>query len=217
MPRRPHPLRSRPVRVARALGLAVLALLLGAGCGATDDGATDRFAAPPPAVERLRPPVATAPGFLRPVEERPGPARLRIPSISVDVRVVPVGVDAAGDMEVPGAEIAGWYRFGPRPGENGSAVLAAHVDYDGRPGAFYRLDDVAPGDLVEVTDAEGAVQTLTVRDVTRLPKAALAGRGTFDRTGRPRVALVTCGGDFDPVRRSYEDNVLVLAEPREQP
>jgi hypothetical protein len=157
--------------------------------------------------------VATAPGVVRPAEPRPGPGRLRIGSIGVDVDVVPVGVDAAGDMQVPGPTVAGWYQFGPRPGEPGSAVLAAHVDYGGRPGAFFRLRDVVPGDRVEVAGPDGAPLALTVSEVTRVPKAGLAATGVFDRTGPPRVALVTCGGAFDRARRSYEDNVVAWAEP----
>lgn len=33
----------------------------------------------------------------------------------------------------------------------------------------------------------------------------------FSRSGRHRIALVTCGGEFDPDVRSYRDNVVVLA------
>jgi sortase (surface protein transpeptidase) len=157
--------------------------------------------------------VATAPGFLRAVEDRTGPARLRIRSIDVDVEVVPVGVVRAGDMEVPGPSVAGWYRFGPRPGEAGSSVLAAHVDYGGREGAFFRLREVAVGDPVEVAGPGTGSRTFTVTDVAQVPKEGLAAAGAFDRSGPPRLALVTCGGDFDRDRRRYEDNVVVWAEP----
>jgi hypothetical protein len=212
--RRPH--RSpRPVRAARARALLLVAAVVVAGCGTAPAG----DASPRPTTTtttsgtRAAPgTVATAPGFLRPVEERTGPARLRIDGIGVDVEVVPVGVDAAGDMQVPGPTVAGWYEFGPRPGEPGSAMLAAHVDYDGRPGAFFRLREVAPGDRVEVTGPDGTL-ALTVTEVTRVPKAGLAATGAFDRTGPARVALVTCGGPFDRDRRSYEDNVVAWAEP----
>jgi sortase (surface protein transpeptidase) len=208
---------SRPARAARALVLPLVVVLSVAACGdeaPSREGAAPERAAP----ERVRdeaPPgrtVATAPGFLEPVEERAAPTRLRITSIGVDVAVVPVGVDGAGDMQVPGPEVAGWYRFGPHPGEPGSSVLAAHVDYDGRPGAFFRLRELEVGDRVEVGDGAGAVQ-LAVTEVAQVPKDGLEATGAFERSGRPRVALVTCGGEFDRERRSYEDNVIAWAEP----
>jgi len=36
---------------------------------------------------------------------------------------------------------------------------------------------------------------------------------TTDAPGAPRLVLITCGGRFDPVARSYEDNIVVYAEP----
>ena len=45
----------------------------------------------------------------------------------------------------------GWYRYGPTPGDNGSAVLSAHVDSRSQgPGVFFRLGTLTPGDFVEV-------------------------------------------------------------------
>jgi hypothetical protein len=35
----------------------------------------------------------------------------------------------------------------------------------------------------------------------------------FQRTGPPRLVLLTCGGEFQPELRSYADNVVVVAEP----
>ena len=208
--RRPHRF-PPPVRAAPALVAAILLVACGGGPERRDGLAAPR---PTTTVEQPAPrSVATAPGFLRPVEDRTGPVRLRINSIGVDVAVVPVGVDRAGDMEVPGPSVAGWYRFGPRPGEPGSSVLAAHVDYDGRAGAFFRLRRVAVGDPVEVAVPGSGSKTFTVTDVAQVPKEGLAAAGAFDRTGRPRLALVTCGGDFDRARRSYEDNVVAWAEP----
>jgi hypothetical protein len=216
MPPRRRPHRSpRPVRAARARALAVLLpAVLAAGCGTSaGENAAARATSTTPAAEAVPHTVATTPGFLRPAEVRPGPTRLRIDGIGVDVDVVPVGVDEAGDMQVPGPTVAGWYEFGPRPGEPGSALLAAHVDYDGRPGAFFRLREVAPGDRVEVSGPDGTPLTLAVTEVTRVPKAGLAATGAFDRSGPARVVLVTCGGPFDRARRSYEDNVVARAEP----
>jgi hypothetical protein len=39
-------------------------------------------------------------------------------------------------------------------------------------------------------------------------KGALPG-SLFATTGPPRLALVTCGGSFDPATGHYRDNVIV--------
>jgi LPXTG-site transpeptidase (sortase) family protein len=141
------------------------------------------------------------------------PVRLRVASIGIEVEVVAVGVDGEGDMEVPSPEVAGWYQFGPAPGGEGTSVLAAHVDYDGRPGAFFRLRELEIGDQVEVSMSDGSVVALSVSELSKVDKDDLAAAGVFDRRGSPRIALITCGGAFDRSLRSYEDNVVAIAGP----
>lgn len=67
------------------------------------------------------------------VDQYPSPVGLRITRISVDAHVEPHGVDPeTGQMDVPNnVTEVGWYEFGPKPGQAGSAVLAAHVDLAG--------------------------------------------------------------------------------------
>ncbi len=148
------------------------------------------------------------------------PVRVRLPSIGVDAPVVRGGVDGRGAMEVPpDVRTAGWYRFGPAPGDAaGSSVISGHVDdrEQGR-GAFYRLADLAPGDPVQVVASTGRVLDYRVRDVRRLPKAGLPVDELFARGGPPRLTLVTCGGPFDRRARSYADNVVATALPVDRP
>jgi sortase (surface protein transpeptidase) len=160
--------------------------------------------------------VGTVPAGLGALSDAPAaepPVALRVPAIDVDAVVRPVGVEADGSMTVPPADEVGWYRFGPAPGEPGTAVLAAHVDFDGRPGAFFRLRDLAVGDEVVVATADGGRSAYAVVAVERVPKDELAATPTFARDGPPRLALVTCGGAFDRSARSYVDNVVAYAEP----
>lgn len=143
------------------------------------------------------------------------PVRLRAPAIDLDAPVVPVGVDAEGAMAVP-TRVAdvGWYRFGPAPGEPaGSAVLAGHVDdrLQGR-GAFAALEDLRPGDEVLVDGATGPVAH-RVREVRTWAKTEVPLDELFAETGPARLVLVTCDGPFDRERRSYRDNLVVVAEP----
>jgi sortase (surface protein transpeptidase) len=75
---------------------------------------------------------------------------IAIAAAGVDARVVPVGLRADRTMEVPAADLAGWYEPGPRPGEAGPAVIVGHVDSRRGPAVFLRLDELRRGDRIVV-------------------------------------------------------------------
>lgn len=142
------------------------------------------------------------------------PLRLRAPSIGVDAGVVPVGVDPDGAMEIPtDVDEIGWYRFGPAPGDPGTAVLAGHVDSrtQGR-GAFFDLRQLDVGDRV-VVSFDGSASTWEVVARRQYGKDVIPLDEVFTRGGAPRLALITCGGEFDGGAGRYLDNVVVYAVP----
>jgi len=143
------------------------------------------------------------------------PIGLRIERLGIDAPVVAYGVDGSGQMEVPeNVTEVGWYRFGPAPGEDGSAVLAAHVDLAGSgPGVFYDLDTLQVGDRLSVVYADGSetgfrVIARTTYDKTRLPLDVI-----FSREGPAVLTLITCGGAFNRSIKRYDSNVVVYAVP----
>lgn len=144
------------------------------------------------------------------------PTRLRIPSLGVDAPIDAVGVDAAGGMAIPfSATTVGWYRYNPAPGApRGSAVLAGHVTLGRQRGALFSLARLEEGASIRVTDAAGARRTFRVTRVRQAPKANLALAGIFDREGKPRLIVMTCGGPYDAAAHAYRDNVIVEASPR---
>lgn len=214
---------------AACAGVVSLALAL-AGCsvaGATavadagpapapmtaDGPALDRRAEPRgPAVARQ---VPVRPALDAPAPPPPGPVRVEVPALGIDVPVEPTGVDDAGRMALPdSADVAGWYRFGPAPrSPSGAIVVAAHVDDADSVGPFARLAGADAGTAVRVTTADGAAQAYRVTEVRSEAKHALSSDALFDRSGNPRLVLVTCGGDWDPEAASYTDNVVVTAVP----
>jgi LPXTG-site transpeptidase (sortase) family protein len=154
------------------------------------------------------PPVSTAPSGL--------PIGLRIDTIEVDAPVAPYGVDRrTGDMDVPGnvTEVA-WYRYGPRPGDAGSAVLAAHVDLANQgPGVFFELGTLEPGDRIHVEYEDGGMLTFRVTARAVYDKDELPLDVIFSREGPSVLTLITCGGGFNRQVRSYDSNVVVYAVP----
>ncbi len=179
------------------------------GPTATPTGTAAAPASPAPS----RPATAWTAAPAVPATEAPAPTRLSVPALGATLRVQATGVDADGQMAIPSdPSVAGWYRFGPRPGDpEGSAVLAAHVDNEGRVGPLARLAALRPGDRVTVTAGTSTVVYAVTR-VDRYAKRALDLRALFDRSGPPRLHLVTCGGAFDRSTGHYEDNVVAIAE-----
>jgi sortase (surface protein transpeptidase) len=141
--------------------------------------------------------------------------RVRIPAIGVDAVTAPVGVVPTSNLlEAPSDAITlGWYRHGPSPGEPGSALIAGHVDFDGRRGVFFALSRLEPGAAVTVDYEDGSARTWRVVARRQYDKAQLPTDVIFARSGPPALALVTCGGLYDASRRSYRDNVVVFAVP----
>ena len=186
----------------------------------TPDPTPDPVPAPGPA---RHPAAATVevsralPADLPPVVQEPPPVGVGIDRLGIDAPVVAIGV-AGRRREVqvpPGGRQVGWYRFGPVPGAaRGVAVLTAHVDTAlAGPGVFFDLADLQPGDPVAVRDDAGGVHRYVVVGREQVGKADLPVDALFRSEGPHALALVTCGGAFDPVRRRYADNVIVWAEP----
>ena len=219
-------------RRARALLAASLALVVGVGLAwwllAGRDGRVDLVgpavttsttstttsipASAPPSTTLL--PAALRPPGAAPLPEPGVPVRLRIADLGVDAPAVPVARLPDGQMQIPGANEAGWYSPGPRPGDAfGSAVIAAHIDFDGRPGVFFRLDQLAVGAEVVAVDDRGAEHRYRVTERFQVAKDRLPRAELFRTGGAPVLTLITCGGSFDEADRHYSDNIVVRAVP----
>jgi hypothetical protein len=157
-----------------------------------------------------------SPSLLRRLEAEPpaAPQSLSITSLGIYSPIVPVGLEPDGAMEIPGASEAGWYFPGRLPGSaTGSSVIAAHVDYDGRPGVFIDLRSIDLGAEVSVLDAQGTVHSFVVVERTQVAKEDLPVAELFRNGGDPLLTLVTCGGAFDRGEARYADNIVVRAAP----
>ena len=164
-----------------------------------NDAAGNNAAGAPPVSEPVLPAVPTG---------------LSIPSLGVLAPVVPVGLGEDRSMQIPGVSEAGWYLPGRAPGSpTGSAVIAAHVDFNERPGVFFELRGIQPGAEVVVTDAAGGKHRFVVTERTQVAKDRVPMQELFRTGGDPVLTLVTCGGAFDSGARSYSDNIIVRAVP----
>lgn len=142
------------------------------------------------------------------------PTRLNIPAIGVETGIVGVGITSDGAMEAPSAyDQVGWLRTGALPGEVGRAVLAGHVDSRTGPAIFYRLRDLQPGDIVEVTmGSTGELLRFEVRETAQYPETDAPLDRIFGPSDRQELVLITCAGSFDRNRGAYDQRLVVYAE-----
>jgi len=157
----------------------------------------------------LSPGGTPAPVLAMPTSE---PVRVQIPALGVTSKVMDLGLESNGSMEVPpGAYPVGWYENGPTPGTLGPAVLAGHVDWGGDTGAFYGLRELLPGDQVVVDRADGSVATFRVDRVEEHAKDDFPSDEVYGDIDHAGLRLITCGGTFDHHSGDYDDNVIVFA------
>ena len=138
------------------------------------------------------------------------PTSVRIPALGLHTDLIRLGRNPDGTVQVPSnPQLAGWYDGGPTPGQVGSAVLLGHVDSYLGPAAFFDLRKIKAGNIIEVTRSDGAVARFAVTGLAMYPKDHFPAQQVYGPHGGSTLQLVTCGGRFDHVTRSYESNLVV--------
>lgn len=136
------------------------------------------------------------------------PTLLSIPAIGLSNRIVPVGINSKGEMDVPSGNTKdiGWYAKGVIPGNTGSAVMDAHVY-----AAFSKLEEVKKGDLITVTLSDGTERTFKVTRTKTYALSALEPEELFNRQGGRYLHLITCAGELTPDGSTYTHRLVVYA------
>jgi LPXTG-site transpeptidase (sortase) family protein len=177
------------------------------GDGTTYDGSLV-LALPEPAVS-----VAVEAPASEAVLPHSPPTKLHIPSIGVTSGFVGVGLDGDGALAVPNAaDVVGWYRGAPTPGERGPAVATAHVDWQHEKGVFHDLGRLKPGDDVTVDRADGVGVVFRVTHVAEYLKARFPTEKVYGDTDDAELRLITCGGHYDAATHNYEKNIVIFAQ-----
>jgi LPXTG-site transpeptidase (sortase) family protein len=145
------------------------------------------------------------------------PEKLIIPSISINAKVQHVGLTATKAMGIPTnfTDVA-WYKYGPVPGEKGSAVIDGHVDNGlGLNGVFKKLDQVKVGDDVSVVDEKGNTAHFKVISVDVYPYNNAPTEEIFGATDKKLLRLITCDGHWVKSAKTYDSRLVVTAELQE--
>jgi hypothetical protein len=201
------------VVLAAALVLPVLT-----ACSSEPPPAAVRTSTPTPTPKPVVPDIPQSRADLGSLAVVPAiaPVRLVLERLSINMTVTPEGLDPKGAMALPeNAADAGWYQYGPGLHEaQGATVIAAHIDsrHDGI-GPLSRLKNAVNGDAITVAGADGSTVAYTVTEVREVGKIDAPMAEVFDRSGAPRLTLVTCGGVFNAKTGHYLDNIIVMATP----
>lgn len=196
-----HQLTQAPVAAAPAFGPQPA--LSGPAVGAAGPAATAQT------TRRTSEPAQSNPGAGLP------PVRLTLRGNPSGVPVIPVGALPGGGLEVPQRpSTTGWWSAGAAPGaRHGTVVIDGHIDSARLGlGALAALLQVRPGDRIVLTDTANTRHAYLVTARNSYPKHGLPA-SVFRRDGPPRLALITCGGQFNQQTRSYHDNLVVTAQP----
>lgn len=228
-----------PQRIRFGSVLTALLLCLGlGGCGINEAGkpadvgvpiARIRVTEESPITPPITPPVADgdkalaghgqgrSPAPARPAPASPAPAPTAPPvglTFNEDTSpVVPVGVDTAGQLMIPGdLATLGWWAGGASPGaQNGFVVITGHATVAGT-GAANAWWSATPGQVVVLKTVHGPV-TYRVVSRTTYDKQAIPLSRWFPAggpQGRPGLALITCA---DYRAGEWHANTVVEAFP----
>lgn len=140
------------------------------------------------------------------------PMHLSIPKLKVDAPISYMGLTAGGEMDVPPDLVSvGWYKFGTKPGEQGSAVIAGHLEGTEDLGVFIDLDTLRSGDVINVRNDRDEVISFAVRE-TRTYKQNERPDEIFNKTDGSYLNLITCSGSWDNAKKRYSHRYVVFAD-----
>jgi len=167
-----------------------------------DRGASHYRLITAPALDTVRPKRLEAPVW-----------RLVIASIGVDAPIEPVGLDAQHAMAAPSRlDNVGWFSQGPAPGEAGDAVIDGHYGLPSTPAVFRHLDQLRPGDTMQVIWPDGRQLQFRIATAAVLPANSPAPADVFSRSGPARISMITCAGTWEQGQRTYSERLIVTAE-----
>ncbi|MFZ1258777.1 MAG: class F sortase [Candidatus Saccharimonas sp.] len=140
------------------------------------------------------------------------PQTIVINKIKVHARVMQVGTDKEGRMDVPKtAYDVGWYTGSSRPNEPGAMVIDGHVQGVGGGAIFTHLDTLVTGDTVSIIRGDGKQFDYKVVATEKVPlnEVNMAKLLVSADTTKPGMNLITCAGNFSQSSQTYSDRTIV--------
>jgi hypothetical protein len=206
----PSTLRSLRARVAGVAG--VLLVVGGVAAVGVAVGAQEHAPQPSRAAAGATGSAGKARG---PSLQRSLPVSVDIPAIGVNSKLLHLGVNSDGTIEVPSlytrADEAAWFKYSATPGQIGASVIEGHLDSYHGPAVFFRLGSLRPGDSIHVRLADGITAFFRITGVRQFLKSSFPAKTIYGATGHAALYLITCGGAFDNATGHYLSSTVVFA------
>lgn len=141
------------------------------------------------------------------------PGRLEIPKLNVDAVIEEVGRIKNGQMGVPqNPDNIGWFEPGVKPGAQGNAVMAGHIDSLTGPAVFYDLKKLEKGDEIIVHGKDGEALRFVVTKTETYPRNDSPVDDIFGFNYSSGLTLITCTGEYNRKAKTHEERYVVYTE-----
>lgn len=144
------------------------------------------------------------------VREGIEPERIEIPILGIDAHIEHVGLLENGQMDEPSnMEDIAWYEGGYMPGEQGSSVLAGHVNSREGPAVFFDLESLEQGDEIIITGGEGEERVFVVQESLAYDRNDAPLQNIFGYSYQSQLNLITCTGEFNQEAGTHDERLVV--------
>ncbi len=142
------------------------------------------------------------------------PNHILIPAIHLDVPIESIGLTKSGALDVPkDFGDAGWFQLGPRPGDEGNAVIDGHYGWkNGVPAVFNLIHTLQIGDTIFVNDTEGKTVSFSVHEIRTYDPTMDAQSVFIASDTKAHLILVTCSGIWIPSLHTYSNRLVIFAD-----
>jgi sortase (surface protein transpeptidase) len=141
------------------------------------------------------------------------PRYIRIPRLTVDSRIIPSSIMKKTDMEPPvNTHDVNWFEGSAKPGEKGVVLLGGYVVGPTKPGVFYRLGALKPGDQLEIEDGTSNRYIYRVVDLKAYDPDSLdmeAFKSPIEK-GKPGLNILTFTDQFDSSSEQSRKRLIVF-------
>ncbi len=144
------------------------------------------------------------------------PRFITIPKLSVKSRVLRLGVTDNNELKTPASIYdSGWYDGSSKPGEAGAVLIDGHINGATKPGVFFGLKKLVPGDMITIERGDGKKLDYKVVKSQSYQKdeVDMSSALTPIVPGTKGLNIITCDGKPIPGKAfTYDRRLIVYAE-----
>jgi len=141
--------------------------------------------------------------------------RLLIPKLKINTTLGEVGLTPQATVETPNEPWRpAWFNLGPLPGDTGSSVIVGHSGLweNGQETIFNNLSNLLAGDKIYIKDEKGETKVFVVQKLLSYDQADNVPEIFYSEDNKSHLNLITCGGIWDNVSKSYPKRLVIFTD-----